>query len=161
MLLPFHLLLQPGSLRPKKQENMLLEPKLLDPPPSGHMQILTTAEEDELEALGVRQSSHTPSAATKSEALRDLAALLDCLDQQLAAGSNYEFCQALLQLVLQVCTAAAGSIYSKLGICVCVCVCVQEILSMYVCVLQEILACACVCACVRVRARESCTWVAH
>jgi len=27
---------------------------------------------------------------------------LECLDQQLTAGTNFEFCQALLQLVLQV-----------------------------------------------------------
>lgn len=65
---------------------------------SSHAQILASAEEDEIEAAGVAGSG----SGARAEALRDVAALLDCLDRQLAAGTNFEFCQALLQLVLQV-----------------------------------------------------------
>lgn len=58
-----------------------------------------------MEAAGMagRGQSSSNSASANQAALRDVAALLDCLNQQLAAGTNFEFCQALLQLVLQVC----------------------------------------------------------
>eukprot|EP00983_Pelagomonas_calceolata_P121686 1160824-Pelagomonas_calceolata.AAC.2 len=58
-----------------------------------------------MEAAGMMSSRGSKGTSegvgASSEALRDVAALLDCLDQQLAAGTNFEFCQALLQLVLQ------------------------------------------------------------
>jgi hypothetical protein len=35
-------------------------------------------------------------------AVHDIRALLECIDSALAAGHSFEYCQALLQLVLQV-----------------------------------------------------------
>ncbi|KAF5840981.1 quinon protein alcohol dehydrogenase-like superfamily [Dunaliella salina] len=69
------------------------------------LQILALAEEDEMEAAGASSRGNKAKSegqGANSEALRDVAALLDCLDQQLAAGTDFEFCQALLQLVLQI-----------------------------------------------------------
>jgi hypothetical protein len=64
------------------------------------------AEEDEMEAAGVAgrggNSESNNGSGAQGEAVRDVGALLDCLDQQLVAGTNFEFCQAVLQLVLQV-----------------------------------------------------------
>lgn len=78
---------------------------------SSHAQILASAEEDEIEAAGVAGSG----SGARAEALRDVAALLDCLDSQLAAGTNFEFCQALLQLVLQVGGCRSGEVAQTLS----------------------------------------------
>ncbi len=61
-------------------------------------QILDLADEEDEEQEGEEEER----GGLVAEAVRDVAALLEAVDAQLAQGSNFEFTAALLQLVLQV-----------------------------------------------------------